>query len=149
MSEPWFSTGLRFECGRCGHCCAAPGHVWLGKAEIVELALHLEMEWDAFGERYLRRIGQRLALVDGPDGACVFLGPEGCRVYEARPRQCRSFPFWEENLADKEHWVLTGTYCPGVGRGEVYGRERIEAIRDGAEDTAAGTQHGCGCEESV
>lgn len=26
-----------------------------------------------------------------PDGACVFLGPDGCGVYERRPKACRDY----------------------------------------------------------
>ncbi|MBA4358517.1 MAG: zinc/iron-chelating domain-containing protein [Desulfovibrio sp.] len=36
---------------------------------------------------------ERLAL--SPSGACLLLGPEGCRLpREARPYYCRLFPFW-------------------------------------------------------
>jgi len=38
----------------------------------------------------------RLALA--PSGACLLLGPEGCRLpREARPLYCRLFPFWVRN----------------------------------------------------
>lgn len=37
--------------------------------------------------------GRRLA---NSDGHCVFLGPEGCTVYEARPAGCRLYPLvWD------------------------------------------------------
>lgn len=38
-------------------------------------------------------VHDRLAL--SPSGACLLLGPEGCRLpREARPYYCRLFPFW-------------------------------------------------------
>jgi Fe-S-cluster containining protein len=30
-------------------------------------------------------------LATTPDGACVYLGPEGCTIYDRRPLLCRSF----------------------------------------------------------
>lgn len=36
--------------------------------------------------------GRKFAALDRrPDGACVYLGPEGCTVYERRPKLCRAF----------------------------------------------------------
>jgi Fe-S-cluster containining protein len=36
---------------------------------------------------------QQLALLDQADGSCAFLEGNRCAVYEARPEQCRSFPY--------------------------------------------------------
>ena len=36
---------------------------------------------------------------------CVFLSNEGqCRIYETRPVQCRTYPFWPSLLEDREAW---------------------------------------------
>lgn len=82
------------ECHRCGACCRWPGHVLLNAEDIARLAAHLGLPEADFIARYceLARNRAQLSLADGPDGACVFLDGNDCRVYPARPRQCRDFP---------------------------------------------------------
>ena len=41
----------------------------------------------------------------------------GCTVYEQRPEQCRTFPFWPEIVERKATWNRTARYCPGIGKG--------------------------------
>ena len=50
---------------------------------------------------------------------CVFLR-DGvrCEVYEARPIQCRTFPFWPRNLKTPEAWHEAARECEGIGRSE-------------------------------
>jgi Fe-S-cluster containining protein len=38
------------------------------------------------------------------EDACAFLDGARCTVYEARPTQCRTFPFWKENLRRRGSW---------------------------------------------
>lgn len=86
--------------------------------EIQRLAQALSMELEAFGKRYLRRYHDGYALVDGPDGACIFLTPANqCRVYEVRPLQCRTYPWWPEYLTSLAHWEAQQRICPGIGTG--------------------------------
>ena len=42
----------------------------------------------------------RRSLVEYANGDCVFFDSErrSCKVYALRPRQCRTWPFWESNL---------------------------------------------------
>jgi Fe-S-cluster containining protein len=37
---------------------------------------------------------------------CIFLGADGkqCSIYEARPIQCRTYPFWPRLLSDPKEW---------------------------------------------
>lgn len=55
---------------------------------------------------------------------CIFW-KDGCTVYQARPLQCRSFPFWDSVLASPKAWEATGKECPGVNSGELHDREEI------------------------
>lgn len=130
-AEPWYREGLRFACTRCGACCRGEGYVWIDTAEAEELAAFLALDVDEFGRRYLRRVDRRLALIDGPDGACVFWD-DGCSVYPARPRQCRTFPFWARNLAREAAWNETAELSPGVNQGRLYELHEIEALLGGS-----------------
>jgi len=117
MTDRWYSDGLRFECHRCGECCVGGnGYVWVGTAEIERLAQRLEMSLNDFGRRFLRQVNGYLALTDVPGGGCVFYA-NGCQVYEARPDQCRTFPFWTKNLMSPDAWQATAARCPGMNTG--------------------------------
>lgn len=125
---PWYRDGLAFECTRCGDCCTgAPGYVWVESVEIERLAAHRGMDTADFVRQYVRQVGDRLSLIERPNGDCVFWDREaGCTVYEARPEQCRTWPFWPMNIADRESWRRVGRRCPGVDQGRLYTIEQIE-----------------------
>jgi len=67
------------------------------------MAAYLDMAEDDFIQGYteLARNRSQLTLVERADGACVFLEGNRCRIYAARPAQCRAFP---------SQWRVTG--CP-------------------------------------
>ncbi len=126
--EPWYHEGLRFKCSGCGDCCTgAPGYVWVNQAEIDALAAHLEISAASFEKKYVRRIGIRRSLVELANYDCIFLDSKTrkCQVYEQRPRQCRTWPFWHSNVRTRETWAETCEACPGSGKGKLY---QLEAI---------------------
>ena len=125
---PWYRDGLAFECTRCGACCTgAPGYVWVDDEQIARLAEFLGMTVEQFGHKYVRRVGNRYSLVERPGGDCIFWSKEaGCTVYPARPIQCRTWPFWPENIETPEDWERTTRVCPGSGRGQFFSLEQIE-----------------------
>lgn len=59
------------------------------------MSAHLGISEQEFIDRHTRLAPSRiqLALIDHPDGSCSFLDGNRCRIYNARPGQCRSFPF--------------------------------------------------------
>ena len=93
----------QFQCRRCGTCCRWEGYVLLTEADVNELSAHLNMTIDTFVEKYTRLASNRtqLSLIEASDGACCFLDGNACRVYPARPQQCRTFP---------KEWTVEG--CP-------------------------------------
>lgn len=133
-SEPWYKDGLRFECTGCGNCCTgAPGYVWVNQAEIEGMAGVLEMDVDEFEKMYVRQIGIRRSLHELPGTYdCVFFDSETrkCQVYEHRPRQCRTWPFWDSNLKSQEAWDEMCEGCPGSGKGKLYSLEHINEQAD-------------------
>ncbi len=132
---PWWSDGLRFECQPdCGQCCTNHGdyaYVYLENGDLEALAAHLAMSDDAFRAAYTALDdGDVVLRMDTP--ACPFLDGHRCRVYEARPRQCRTFPFWHENLRTRARWDSLRSFCPGIGRGTIVPAERIrDQLTDG------------------
>ena len=55
---------------------------------------------------------------------CIFLrnvdGVKQCRIYSVRPGQCRTWPFWPENLFSPDDWNRAALRCPGINRGRLY-----------------------------
>jgi hypothetical protein len=131
--QPWYKDGLRFECTQCGDCCTgAPGYVWVNQTEIEGIAAELgESDVEAFEDEYVRKVGIRRSLREFPNGDCVFFDSEKrkCTVYKARPRQCRTWPFWDSNVKSPQAWSETCEVCPGSGQGKLYQIEHIESQR--------------------
>ncbi|MGC1878671.1 MAG: YkgJ family cysteine cluster protein [Rhabdochlamydiaceae bacterium] len=113
---PWYKEGLRFKCTECGQCCTgSPGYVWVTLSEIEAMAEFLKIPAEEFIKKYTRRIGHRLSLKEDPKTYdCVFLKGKRCEVYGDRPKQCRTFPWWSENLKSAEHWQETANRCEGI-----------------------------------
>jgi hypothetical protein len=129
-TAPWYAAGLRFSCQRCGACCTgAPGYVWLEAADVAAIAARLGLETADFLASHARRVDGGLSLREETDGRCVlFESGLGCRAYEARPRQCRTWPFWARIVATSDAWEREAADCPGMGKGDVIGPEEIEHL---------------------
>jgi Fe-S-cluster containining protein len=104
--EPWYQDGLRFECTRCGNCCTgAPGFVWVSSEEIAALARLLKEPVATVKALYTRVVSRGRTLREKANGDCVFFEQgKGCTVYSERPRQCRTWPFWESTTRDRVAW---------------------------------------------
>jgi len=136
-AAPWYVAGLAFECARCGRCCAGPqeGFVWLSRANVRSIAAHLGLPVGQVMGLYIRRVDGQYSLREGPlRRDCVFLsaggtGGRACRIYDVRPGQCRTWPFWDANLADPASWAAAGVRCQGINRGAKFTFEEIERRR--------------------
>jgi Fe-S-cluster containining protein len=102
--------------------------VWVNQQEVEALAARLGMAVEAFEKKYVRQVGVRRTLKERKNYDCVFLDAETrrCTVYEDRPRQCRTWPFWDSNLKSPEAWKQTCEVCPGSGQGKLYSIALIE-----------------------
>jgi len=132
----WYRNGLKFTCTRCGNCCTGdPGSVRVSDNEIEALATLLEIGRDEFHALYVRKLrGGDLSLVEKRNNECVFWdGNSGCGVYSARPRQCRSWPFWKAVVHSPETWKEETQDCPGMNQGQLH---------DAASVLAAASQDG-------
>ncbi len=126
MSDPWYKDGLRFTCTQCGKCCTGePGFVWVNDAELTAIAAARGETVERVTALYTRLTGRGRTLREKADGDCVFLEDRRCGVYEVRPRQCRTWPFWESNVETPETWRHTCDVCPGSGQGELIPVEEI------------------------
>lgn len=127
-SEPWYADGLRFRCTQCGDCCTgAEGYVWVNQQEVEELAAARGMTPAVFERRFVKRVGIRRSLKERKGGDCVLLDADTrrCTVYNARPRQCRTWPFWDSNLRSPEAWAEAAEACPGCNKGNLVPLEQI------------------------
>jgi Fe-S-cluster containining protein len=116
---------IGFCCRRCGDCCRgeensvalfpfeiraimdeAGGEGWLDVAEPP-----LEGEWDSEGNFHTLEWRLRKAGRD-----CNYYSEEGCRIYEARPLLCKTYPFY------LDEGRLRWSECRGLG-GEIDPRE--------------------------
>lgn len=150
LAREWFDTevdgvegrpGLRFGCTMCGNCCSGPsGYVLVDDQETAALAARLKMSVQEFVEGYTHQMlrGRSLNERRREDGSldCVFLDRESipgraiCGVYEDRPKQCRTWPFWSSVIRDRAAWDRASKRCPGIGKGVLVSPDEIRILRD-------------------
>jgi Fe-S-cluster containining protein len=149
----WVASGVHFSCNRCGACCTGPvGEVTCSSAEIAAMARVVGVLPFEFRQRYVVALesGEGLRQIEREPGVfdCVFLSRDAhgarCTVHEARPTQCRTWPFWPAHLRNAEAYAKLATHCVGVRRG-LEGEGRLHAaveIEAAARATPAGlTSH--------
>ena len=132
--DKWYRGGLHFECTQCGNCCTGdPGYVWVTKEEIRRISAFLGRRDGWLDEEHLRRVGLRYSLVEESCGDCVFLrrSDKGtkCSIHPVRPLQCRTWPFWNQNLSSVDAWNEAHKKCPGTNRGKHVDFIQIEVLR--------------------
>ncbi len=119
--EFYYPSGVNWGCVRCGACC---GDVDKRQRMIRLLDKDMDridevtdedycMDWDE---------GSFSGLMLKNDGKCIFLGDDGCRIYDNRALLCRMYPFWLER---HEGLFVFGVDvdCPGQGKGELLGED--------------------------
>ena len=130
-SKVFYQDGLRFECTRCSRCCRhTPGYVFLSSSDVEILSVALGRSRQETLGAYCRPVqlglARRISLKEKANFDCILWENGGCSVYEARPLQCRSFPFWSGCVSSLEEWENHGRQCPGIGQGALHSREEID-----------------------
>ncbi len=124
----FFDSGLRFECQQCGACCTGePGIVYIDDGEVKQVAQYLSVQVSEFIRTYLDPCKNGYSIRELADGRCYFYNG-GCTIYAVRPNQCKTFPFWFENLRSQKKWMRVAKACPGIGRGSLYSKEQVLKI---------------------
>ena len=105
-------------CASCqGRCCTGEsGYIYVNKTEIEKIADLLELDVKEFAQKYLFKKGYKYSIkevVYNDSYECVFYDREsnGCTIYEARPLQCKTFPFWDYYKTRVDELKLE---CPGI-----------------------------------
>lgn len=135
----WWKDGIRFECQGSGRCCVSRdgyGYVYVTLEDRRRFADYFKMTVKEFTKEYCEKDDGIWKIRDFTS-ACRFLKDNRCSVYEARPTQCRTWPFWPETLQARAWNDEVAAYCPGVGKGRVWTeaeiREQME-IQKKSED---------------
>ena len=102
-----------------GNCCIGEsGYIWVTPTEIQNIASYLKLSETDFRVQHLRKIQYRYSLKErqvGESFECEFFNmtQKKCTIYDVRPNQCRTFPFWDYF---KEHTKEVEKECPGIIR---------------------------------
>ncbi len=122
---------LRFHCTGCGRCCRGhPDEHYIelmpGEADLISDYLRLDSE--VFKRDYLVSlpdIGEGIRI--NRQGQCSLLNESNqCSVYQVRPLQCRTYPFWPELMQSSSAWHAEAGRCEGINQGEIVVSGHIE-----------------------
>nr|WP_243555343.1 YkgJ family cysteine cluster protein [Helicobacter cinaedi] len=114
-----FENSACESCG--GKCCVGDsGYVFVDIKEMQEIASFLGFSFESFTKTYVRKVGYRFSFIEKPYQnalACVFFDTDSkqCSIYAYRPKQCRTYPFWEahKNLNKQDLQTLCNE-CKGI-----------------------------------
>jgi len=114
-----FNEGACKTCS--GKCCRGfTGYVWISRVELEKMARTRKLDLASFSTQYVRQVQGRLSLQEqfiNGEHICCFFDPIECQctIYQSRPNQCRTFPFWDQFKTNPQDLFLE---CPGTSWGE-------------------------------
>ena len=119
MREDGFNYSFNPDaCEACeGKCCTGEsGSIFASKLEFENIAQHLNVSMETLKEKYLIKVKNRYSLSEiryNESYDCIFYDRkvQGCGIYDVRPRQCRTFPFWDYFKSNAQELK---DECPGV-----------------------------------
>ena len=105
-------------CESCqGRCCTGEsGYIYVSKNEIQKISTLLNLDVKLFVEKYLFKKMYKYSIKEiqyNDSFECIFYDREsnGCNIYDARPTQCKTFPFWDYYKTRVDELKLE---CPGI-----------------------------------
>lgn len=130
IDKKFYEKGLRFKCQGSGKCCQSRGeygYVYFTLYDRQRAAKAMGIKTAEFTKKYCQKVEGAFALKENNDSLdCIFLNKNRCEIYEGRPTQCRTWPFWPEVMNAKKWKKDVAAFCPGVGKGKVHSKEEIE-----------------------
>tara|TARA_B100001123_G_scaffold376189_1_gene442690 strand:- start:249 stop:689 length:441 start_codon:yes stop_codon:yes gene_type:complete len=132
MKKNIFKSGTRFECQGSANCCISRGsygYVFLSKKDLSRLSKFFKITLQNFKLFFCQYTDNFIHLKEiRKNGECIFLKDKKCTVYKARPTQCRTWPFWPENMKSKVWNSEVINFCPGIGKGKFYSNKEIDKL---------------------
>jgi len=131
----FYASGLKFTCKQCSSCCRYDaGFVFLSENDLNKLKSKMKMDRDAFIKIYCRWIMDKngkeiLSLKEKSNKDCI-LWDSGCLVYNQRPLQCITFPFWDSVVSSQAAWNMAASGCPGINNGDTHSERAINDFID-------------------
>jgi len=130
MNKKFYQNGLNFTCMECGECCRLPeGRVDIIPDEVSAISVYLGIKEEEFLKQYCAIAEEKVELRENAQKECIFLEDNRCIIYPVRPLQCRTFPFWPENLKSHFRWSQLKQFCRGIDQGKHHSIEKIEEKR--------------------
>ena len=128
-----YKNGIRFECQGSGNCCVSRGSygfVYLSPNDLKRFAKYFKVSINKFKEKYCQITDGFIHLIENNEleGKCFFLKNKKCTVYKNRPSQCRTWPFWNENMNAKVWNEDISINCPGIGKGNIIKPKKIASF---------------------
>ena len=104
-----------------------PGIVYMDNEDVENASAFLEVSPLSFKRKYkLETETPGIWELEVEEGqACPFLNMQGCSIHPAKPKQCKTYPFWREHLTSGNMWKLVAGFCPGIGEGPKVPKEEI------------------------
>lgn len=138
MKKLNYSKGIKFKCQGSSNCCISRnsyGYVYLSKKDILNLSKFTNLNSKDFIKLYCDKTDGFIHFKEkNKKGKCIFLDKKKCSIYEARPTQCRTWPFWSENMNAKIWNEEISKFCPGINQGKLFTKENIDKIIKEDED---------------
>ena len=130
MNKKIYKNGIKFECQGSSYCCVSRGNygfVYLSNKDLKRLANYFNISNKKFKDKYCERTDGYLHLKEiNENGNCQFLQGKKCSIYKSRPIACRTWPFWKENMNIIKWNKEITKFCPGIGKGNLYSKEKID-----------------------
>lgn len=105
-------------CSACqGKCCTGEsGYIYVTKNEIEKISKLLSLDIREFVNDYLFKKGYKYSIKEikfNDSHECIFYDRESnaCTIYDVRPLQCKTFPFWDYYKTRVDELKLE---CPGI-----------------------------------